>query len=136
MNSLGLWIAILLADIAAGVLVGFVARSRGRGELAWFAISVLFTPLIALLALMAMPIEAKSGGESSSSARPVSAGAEEALSEGRARWGSKADVVQVDDGYCFVGVRREDGKLVAKGRGWTWERAFKDANERAREGES
>lgn len=41
------------------ILVGCVARSKGRSFIGWFLLSVFFSPLLALIALVAVPARIK-----------------------------------------------------------------------------
>lgn len=46
---------LIVLWILVSVLVGFVASAKGRSAVGWFFISLMFSPLIALLALCAVP---------------------------------------------------------------------------------
>ena len=37
------------------ILVGCIARSKGRSFIGWFLLSIFFSPLLALIALVAVP---------------------------------------------------------------------------------
>jgi hypothetical protein len=49
-------IAGLIGWILLATFVGYVASERGRSAGNWFAISLFFSPLIGLLALIALPM--------------------------------------------------------------------------------
>jgi hypothetical protein len=49
--------------VAFSVLVGIIAMLRGRHGLGWITLSILVSPLIALLALMALRRENKTSDE-------------------------------------------------------------------------
>jgi hypothetical protein len=45
----------LLFGIPFFILVGCIARSKGRSFIGWFLLSVFFSPVLTLLALVAVP---------------------------------------------------------------------------------
>ena len=48
--------ALVLLWICASVLAGYVAGEKHRSGLKWVLLSLLFSPLVALLALAALPV--------------------------------------------------------------------------------
>jgi len=49
--------------LALAVVVGFVATSKGRSGLGLFFLSVIFSPLIGLLVVIALPQKQRGGGD-------------------------------------------------------------------------
>ena len=45
----------LLFGIPFFILVGCIARSKGRSFIGWFLLSVFFSPILTMLALVAVP---------------------------------------------------------------------------------
>lgn len=51
------FLPFLLAYVLATFVVAYVASEKGRRGLAWWALSLFLSPLLALLALAALPNE-------------------------------------------------------------------------------
>ncbi len=49
-------VALLLYFLASVTLVPYVARGKGRTGIGWMLTSLLFSPLLALVALAALPV--------------------------------------------------------------------------------
>ena len=47
---------LILMWLAASFFIGYVAKEKNRSYGAWLGLSILFSPLLALLALIALPI--------------------------------------------------------------------------------
>jgi len=53
------WIYYFVIGLPLFVLVGCIARSKRRSFIGWFVLSVVFSPVLALLALIAVPVRAE-----------------------------------------------------------------------------
>ncbi len=61
-------VALLLYFLASVTLVPYVARGKGRTGIGWMLTSLLFSPLLALVALAALPVPGRTLSISESSA--------------------------------------------------------------------
>jgi hypothetical protein len=50
-------ILILVVWLGGAIAVGYAAAQRGRGDVAWFLLAVILSPLLAVLILLACPAE-------------------------------------------------------------------------------
>ncbi len=53
-------IVALIFYLIISIVVGIAAHSRGRGPFAWFLISLLLSPVLALLLLLVFPAKPRS----------------------------------------------------------------------------
>ena len=52
---LGLTVGLIVGWVALSALVGWAAGERGRSVFGWFCVSLVFSPLLAILVLIATP---------------------------------------------------------------------------------
>ena len=140
------WLVAIVLDIGAGILVANVAHARGRAAWAWFAISLVFSPIVALLALGAMPLvpaSSQTPPPTGSKTSPTSTRSpdgllsqEETLAEARRRWGNTA-VVWVNEwlfeAYHVGVIEPGSGRRKRLGRGGSWSEALADADKKAKD---
>ncbi len=63
-------ICLILATVVISILVAWAAEQRGRSAAAWFFISMLISPILAVLVLLAVPVGPRASGRLDSRGEP------------------------------------------------------------------